>query len=426
MFFFEKKNQKTFASRSCTQRGRVHQGNKSLLLLFFRKEVLAFLCFIFLASAAPERRILHVSMYPYIPDAAEAALYLKQDFENEHPDVLLDITMNPNYYSTDPAQGGVLYEDADVHTIDVVFLQDFLDRHKLAELPPGLVSSLPEMEPLARQADTVGGKMVAVPEWMCTDFLFYRADLHALDGVDSLSGLQAGLRKTPGLLMDMAEPALGEIYLSAVLAQQDTPAAALARSTPDPAIVQRLRHMLAMEPAGFGRSPDYSARYGFYARQFARRAGGAFVGYSEMTHEMLDETETSCRVEDRCLNSAQITVTAFPFRDGAKRPAVWVDLFGIDARVHGRKLQDAADFIRFAVSLLTYRALLVPQQGRPPRYLLPATAEAFDDPAIKKAAPLYPAFRAIMEQGAVISMPRLQAKLQAVATRIDRDLPASH
>jgi hypothetical protein len=119
-------------------------------------------------------------------------------------------------------------------------------------------------------------------------------------------------------------------------------------------------------------------------------------------------------------------VTAFPFRDGAKRPAVWVDLFGIDARVHGRKLQDAADFIRFAVSLPTYRALLVPQQGRPPRYLLPATAEAFDDPVINKAAPLYPAFRAIMEQGAVISTPRLQAKLQAVATRIDGDLPASH
>jgi hypothetical protein len=101
-------------------------------------------------------------------------------------------------------------------------------------------------------------------------------------------------------------------------------------------------------------------------------------------------------------------------------------MFGIDAHVHGRALQDAADFIRFAVSLPAYRALLVPAQGRPPRYLLPPTVEAFDDPQILQAAPLYPKFRAIMEQGAVTSTPHLQAKLHYVAMRIDAALPAVH
>jgi thiamine pyridinylase len=401
------------------------------LLLFSRKEGLAFFraaALATLASAAPERRVLQVSMYPYIPDASEAALILKQDFETAHPDILLDITLNPHYYSVDPADGGVLYENADIHTIDIVFLQDFLDRHKLAVLPPALRSGLPKMEPLARQAATVEGQVVAVPQWMCTDFLFYRANLHELDGVRSLDGLQTGMVHTPGLLMDMAAPALGEVYFSAMLAQSGSPTQALARITasPDPAILQRLQRLLALEPAGFGRRAEYSDRYGFYARQFARRAGGAFVGYSEMTHEVLDETATSCRLEDRCVTAGQIRVAAFPFHDGAPRPAVWVDLFGIDARVHGQTLQDAADFIRFAVSLPTYRALLVPREGRPPRYLLPATAEAFEDPVIRKAAPLYPAFRAILQQGVVISSPHLQAKLQALATRIDADLPPAH
>jgi hypothetical protein len=89
-------------------------------------------------------------------------------------------------------------------------------------------------------------------------------------------------------------------------------------------------------------------------------------------------------------------------------------------------LRDAADFIRFAVSLPAYRALLVPAQGRPPRYLLPPTVEAFDDPQILQAAPLYPTFRAIMEQGVVTSTPHLQAKLHDAALRIDADLPAVH
>jgi thiamine pyridinylase len=332
--------------------------------------------------------------------------------------VLLDVTLNLHYYSTRPSDGGLLYETADIHTIDVVFLQDFLDRHKLATLPPSLLSALPEMEPLARQAATSHGQAVAVPQWMCTDFLFYRAGLTGLAGAPSLNGLQ----HAQGLLMDMAAPALGELYVSAALAQ--SPAGL--PPTPDPHILERLRRMLALEPAGFGRQADYSDRYGFYARQFARRAGGAFVGYSEMTHEMLDETATSCRLEDRCLTQGQIRVAAVPFHDGPPRPVVWVDLFGIDSSVHGQKLQDAADFIRFAVSLPTYRALLVPPPGRPPRYLLPATREAFDDPVIRRAAPLYPAFRAIMEQGAVVTAPHFQADLQAVATRLDAALPASH
>jgi thiamine pyridinylase len=364
-------------------------------------------------------------MYPYIPEAQAAALLLKQQFESRHPDVLLDITLNPHYYSLNPAEHGVLYEDADVHTIDIVFLTDFLDRHKLAKLPADLVARLPRMEDLAQKAATADGQMVAVPQWMCTDFLFYRADMTGLNGVHSLAGLEQGLNHRRGLLMGMAgEDTLGELYFSALVAKAASPEAALSRvtATPDPAILSRLRHLLALEPPGFGRVADYDARYSFYARQFARRAGAAFVGYSEMTHEVLDETAISCRHEDRCVTEAEIRVAAVPFHDGAPRPAVWVDMFGIDARVHGQTMQDAADFISYAVSLPTYRALLVPEEGHPPRYLLPPTIEAYEDPAILKAAPLYPVFRSIMQQGVVVVTPHLQARLHAVAERIDSEL----
>jgi hypothetical protein len=184
--------------------------------------------------------------------------------------------------------------------------------------------------------------------------------------------------------------------------------------------------MLALEPAGYGRNPDYAKRGDFYARQFARRAGAAFVGYSEMTHEVLDETDVSCRQEDRCVKASEIGVAAFPFEDGKVQPMVWVDMFGIDARVHGQTLADAADFIRYAVSISAYRSLLAPQEGENPRYLLPATEAAFKDPAILRAAPLYPKFRAIVDQGVVVSVPDLNARLHAVAAKIDAALPPTH
>ena len=391
--------------------------------------VLAMLLFSASAMAESPRRVLHVSLYPYIPDAQAAALTLKQAFERKHPDVIVEITLNPNYYSQDPAAKGVLYEDADVHEIDVIFLGDFLARHKLAPLSPAFTSSLGKLTPLADRAARVGGRLVAVPQWMCSDFLIYRADKTALGQARSLSDLEQALGPDHGLLMDMkGADTLGELYLSALLARDGSGETAVSHIAPepDPAILSRLQRILALEPQGFGRDADYDSRGVFYARQFARRAGAAFVGYSEMTHEVLEETAVSCRHEDRCVTAADLRVAAFPFEDGVVRPAVWVDMFGIDAHVHGRTLVDAEAFIQYAVSIAAYRALLIPPAGDVPRYLLPATQAAFSDPEILGAAPLYPQFEAILNKGVVVTAPDLSARLHAVAARIDADLPATH
>jgi thiamine pyridinylase len=381
------------------------------------------------AQAQTERRVLHVSFYPYIPDAPAAMLALKQGFERGHPDVIVEMTLNRRYYDLDPAAKGVLYEDADVHEIDVVFLADFLARHKLAPLPADFAASVDKLMPLAAQAATVDGQLVAVPQWMCTDFLIYRTDKAGLADTHSLADLERALGPEHGLLMNLSGTgALGELYFSSLLAQGGAPEAVLSQitPTPDPVVLDRLRRILALEPVGFGRNPDYAAQESFYARQFARRAGAAFVGYSELTHDVLDETAVSCRAEDRCVTAAEIGVAPFPLADGKVRPPVWVDMFGIDARVHGQTLTDAEDFIRYAVSLPAYRALLVPEPGENPRYLMPATQAAFDDPEILAAGPLYPKFRAIVDQGLVVTITHLSDKLHAVAAQIDAALPRTH
>nr|WP_321985187.1 hypothetical protein [uncultured Lichenicoccus sp.] len=378
-------------------------------------------------ACAETRRVLHVSLYPYIPEPEAAALALKQGFERLHPDVIVDITFNANYYDPSPAAKGVLFEDADIHEVDVVFMRDFLALHRLQ---PPQIAGLDPQEPLARQAATYDGVVWGVPQWMCTDFLIYRSDQTALAGNHTLAGLARALGAEHGLLLDMSgEGQLGELYLSTLLAGSDTaPSALLANGAPEPdaAVVARFRQILALEPAGLGRNAAYGDIESFYARQFARRTGSAFVGYSEMTHELLDETAKSCRQQDRCVTADQVRVAGFPFADGKLRPTVWVDMFAIDAKVHGRTLTDARDFIRYAVSLPGYRRLLIPRPGDTPRYLLPATRTAFDDAMLQHAAPLTPQFRAIMEQGAVVAAPHLNATLHAAASRLDTALPKVH
>lgn len=378
------------------------------------------------AAAPPHRRVLHVSLYPYIPDAPAAALALTEGFERDHPDVRVEITFNPNYYSLDPKDGGVLYEDADVHEIDVVFLKDFVDRGRLAPLPAGFVASLEPSAPLAAGAATVNGQRYGAPQWMCADFLFYRADETPLPPNGRLADLEASLAHD-GLLIDLSRPALGELYMSALVARGGAPADLPAPGgAPDPDIAARIARLLALEPAGFGRNPAYNARGSFYARQFARRSGGAFVGYSEMLHEVFEETAVSCRVEERCVTPGEVRVAAPPLADGRTRPDVWVDMFAIDRKARGRTVTDAEAFIRYAVSLPAYRALLAPPPGGIPRYLLPAAEAAFGDPDILRAAPLYPQLKAIVDQGAVLTAAGLSDRLDAVADRLDAALPKDH
>lgn len=379
------------------------------------------------APADPPRRVLHVSLYPYIPDAAAAALTLKQGFERTHPGVIVEISFNPNYYSLEPSDKGVLYEEADVHEIDVVFLKDMLARKRLAPLSAAFIASLEPSEPMAVKAATVDGRMVAAPQWMCADFLIYRADITGLDSAHTLADVEAALAND-GLLVDLSGDALGELYLSILAGRSATPGDVLseAKAPPDAETVARLKRMLALVPPGLGRTNAYKGVESFYARQFARREGGAFVGYSEMMHEVLDETAKGCRLEARCVTAPELRVSSIPFADHRVRPMVWSDMFAIDARVHGRKFTDAEDFIRYAVSMPAYRALLIPEPGAAPRYLLPAANAAFSDPAILKTAPLYPQLKTIIDQGEVVSAPGLTTQMHEAALRIDAGLPKDH
>jgi thiamine pyridinylase len=407
----------------------------------FYRSLLAAFMFLGIATAASANdrycvgtraRTLHVYLYPFIPDAEGAALSVKQAFEEGCPGLTLDISLDQNYYYSDKKEG-LLFSRAAVYEVDSVFFDDMLKRAR--PLSPKLVKDAGPVVPFAGAIATSGNERYGIPHWLCSDFLLYRADKPQMAGIASVEDAKRVLEaqdKSDRLLMDLkGGSTLGEVYLSILVEHAGQTAAlnGIERINPqsiklqdlDPYVLRVIKSYVAMESPGFGRDSDYHGREGFYARQFARRAGSAFVGYSEETHYVLNESTQSCR-HDECLKATDIAVTPWPFADHPANPVAWVDMYMLNSTLTGSDLADAEAFVRFMMKFSTYELLLVPPDGGLPRYLLPARNDMYGDPALLSNAPLYPKFRQIIDHATPLTAKDLNDRLRAIGKTIDSSL----
>jgi thiamine pyridinylase len=375
-------------------------------------------------------RVLRVELYPFVPRADEIALRIKQLFEAGCPGLDLRIGMNANYYATDDS--GILAADADVYEIDSVFFDDFLKRRNPKLPSQSVLDMAGPVVPFAKDIATSGGTQFGIPHWICTEFLIFRKALPqvgAIKGPADAARVFAGLGKGP--LIDLKGPTtLGELYLSVLVAHYGSAGEALKHLDPeqlDDHAVAVLRGFIDMEPPGFGRDQDYHLRDGFYARQFVRGSGSAFVGYSEDTYYALEETAQSC-LKGQCLGKDDLDVALWPFADEGAKPVGWVDMYMMDSRLADAKLRDAEAFIRFMMSVSTYETLLLPPDGAPngvPKYLLPARDDVYSSGKMS-SAPLYPKFRDLIGPAIPVTVEGLNLKLHKVAAALEKVLPAGH
>jgi thiamine pyridinylase len=375
-------------------------------------------------------RVLRFEMYPFVPNADEIALKIKELFEAGCPGLDLRIRLNANYYATDGS--GILAADADVYEVDSVFFDDFL-KNRNPKLPsqPVLDRAGP-IVPFARDIATSGGAQFGVPHWICTDFLIYRKTLPQIGAITSpADAARVFAELGNGLLIDLKGPStLGELYLSILVAHYGSAEKALKHLDPDRLddyAVAVLRSFLNMEPSGFGRDPNYHRRDGFYARQFVRGSGSAFLGYSEDLYYALDETAQSC-LKGECVGVDDIDVALFPFADEGAKAVAWVDMYMLDAGLADTRLRDAEAFIKFMMSVSTYEALLLPKDsttGGVPKYLLPARDDVYRGDKMA-STPHYSKFRNLIGSAIPVTGEGLNDKLRSVAAALDKVLPAVH
>jgi thiamine pyridinylase len=381
-------------------------------------------------------RVLRVSLYPYIPDAASLYWQLEADFEATNPDIELVISLNADYYNDKPAGKGILYEDADVYELDSVFLEDFIRLGKIKEIAADF-AKCQKLVKLAETAAQRDSKWYGVPHWVCGNFLLFKKGDHELAAVRTLGDLERVIRKglkpednllpEQALLIDLCgKSTLGEMYLDAEMDHHKTLAALLPHltvGTMDNQALEAMKRALSLTAMGYGRDEDYHDRAGFYARQMFRGRGRALVGYSEQLHYGITETLQSSRHDEAKLKDSELQVAEWPLSDEGSQPIGWVDMFVINAKCSVQRVEDAQRFIRFMVARETYRKALTPGWGSAPRYLLPADATLYSDEEIVKTAPLYPQFLPIISRATPVSLENLNTQLRAIGGKLNEALP---
>lgn len=392
-------------------------------------KILLFVFTIFFAGSCNQKRQLVVSLYPYVPDAADLYWKIETKFEEEHPDINLVITLNENYYSNEPKDGGILYSDADIYEIDSVFLEDFIAKNRIQPIPETIHQSENDYVKMASIAYKEN-RWVGVPHWVCGNFLYSRRDDGAAAKITKLSDLEKLIPANPAiedaLIIDLkGKSTIGEMYLDSLYDEVKTTTNAapyLTEGNLNQGVKRNLNRALKLTYSKFGRNEKYHDITGFYPRQFSRGNGRFYVGYSESMHYMLSESMNSCRDEEKCLDQSKIEIMDWPFSDEGSQPVGWVDLLTIDSRVTGQKLEDAVVFLEFMKKKDTYKKILIPSWGQAPRYLLPARSDVYTDSGVLKAAPHYEKLFNLLKNRIAFSEKDLNAKLREIGKKLDKEL----
>jgi thiamine pyridinylase len=363
-------------------------------------------------TTPPERVVLRVPLYSYIPDAAGdrfAALSarIESEFEAEHPEV--DLVVNPPCFQDDlyePSQlarslrgeGACAYE---VVEVDSSLLGELVDTGTLqpwSTLPEG-----PRWHPAGVSAATYQGQLYGVPHWQCAHYIISRDEaLGSARTVDELvQALEA--RKTPA--QDLAANLLGSwnlpsLYLDAWAdshGPQDV-GSALSTEHYDADVLAGMKK-LAGACATPGGNPcldgTYDAQENLPDVLLAQGRAEATLGFSERMHTILRNLPPGA-------SRSELRITPAPLGQG-NHPLLFTDVFVLASRCTGTCEKAARDFTAYMSRTSTYQWIVLgedaPAEGRIPRYLMPSNLDVYAAPGVKDD-PFYPVIGAATATGA--------------------------
>jgi ABC-type glycerol-3-phosphate transport system substrate-binding protein len=112
--------------------------------------------FISFAETSEKPRVLHVGVYPFVPEIAQMELKIEQDFEANHPGVRVEfVDLGDDYYGTglDSALRAKPPK-VDVVEVDTVFLQDLVNAKLVEPLTQDALQPEGTFLPVASKAAT--------------------------------------------------------------------------------------------------------------------------------------------------------------------------------------------------------------------------------------------------------------------------------
>lgn len=380
------------------------------------------------------QRELTVALYPFIPDFVAAADIIKRDFEAANPRITLNILdLRSNYYGPDEANY-IEKVDADVFEVDSILLAQFIADKKIRELPTDVLLPQAELLKNAYVGTQVDGRRYGAAHWICHNFLFFSKAAAPASPIRTLTDLEEfiGSGGDPNrLILDLkGKLTLGELYLDAAFDRySDLSRVLKAVEAMDPALQDDIIRLLKLCPPGRCRDAVFHEDPGIYGQLFARKHAKALIGYSELLHDVISETQ-ACG--DACISDSDLVVSDLPLDDAGSTPITWVDSFTVNSSCADQCLADASRFIKFMNQDSTYLKLLLPNGAEflkaptpapvVPAYLLPAKASLYSNSSLLRHAHLYPQLRALVENSIVPTADQLNAKLRLLGSQLDEKL----
>jgi thiamine pyridinylase len=194
---------------------------------------------------------------------------------------------------------------------------------------------------------------------------------------------------------------LPSLYLDAWVDRHGAAAvrSAVTASSYDSTVLESM-HQYVRRCASGGTNPCIDGTYGLSenfdlpAQLFAESKVDSTLGYSERLHTIIKSLPASS-------SASAIKISSAPLGEGSN-PILFTDSFFLSTRCTGDCEKAALEFTAFMSQPSTYEWILMsedaPEAGRVPRYLLPASLDAYETPKLR-ADPFYPVLAEVTRNG---------------------------
>jgi thiamine pyridinylase len=362
-----------------------------------RLEALAFFAAALSCFAQPPPKVeLRVALFPYIPDANADKFQsltdrIQREFAGRYPGVSLTLRpLNPvedDFYNLDTLKTWLsnTTPQYDVVEIDAILLGELAATRLIAPWGKGIRET--DWHPAARTAVTLFGDVFGVPHLLCGHFVF-STDQRITKARNINSLVQAIQRSSVGnsrfaadILGSWNTPSL---YLDAWQDSHSRNPIASGLTEPlDENVVRGMATLFRLCSKKEGANPCFSGAYDdtdIPATLLAERKIAATIGYSERLHPIL-----------RTLKEPdQLHVASAPLGSGSS-PLLFTDALVRRKGCSGECEKAATAFAQYLLDPASQEWLVMasdkqqpPATAVVPRYLLPATATAYDQPALQK------------------------------------------
>lgn len=338
-------------------------------------------------SAAPT---LEVALFPYVPDMDCFQKTVSEAWNQLHPDVPLHF-VDWDCYASDPE------ESLDVFVFDGIYLSSLAEKGQLLPIPEDKVHGTDDIIPFALEGCRVGGKLYALPQLLCADFLYTRSDDPVLSSVSDIASLYEvlGDRKTQtvipgeheGLLINLSDTLLTKtvMYLNALADERQSYSGY--DELPDPAQLSQksVGRLSALWRMGGGEQVAYWPENGdayVRARWFAEGKGRAYIGYPEALAAMGDYAN-------------DVTMRLFSYGAEKNIPLFYTDMVGVNSHISESKKELAFDLVNVLTSAGVLAQVSRGADGGSPQYLLTPRISVYDE--LGADYPIYRQLKQVVE-----------------------------